>query len=363
MLRFHGMHSISTSIMQQNAPHYNYLTLSLQGKRESLMKHLKSHSLDIVQLLMATLTRVEQLETKQRDSDATITTLIQRLNKADTENNEMEKKLHELEKSNRFGKNEDNQQRALSKYDSHHHSDEYEDPVKPNSIEKARLTSLIPLNSHLGNGTFSLAKWNDTGGSQDTRVYHMKEQIESHDTQLLKMSDSLQKVQSHMTQYAIAMDEVRMRQDILDVKTTNGILIWKISDIRRRFRDAVDGRTISLYSHAPFYTSPHGYRMCIRTYLNGDGIGKGTHLSLFFVLMHSEQDNLLPWPFKQSVRFTLINQKNPAASITEAFIPDTKSASFQKPENDMNVASGFPKFARQSVLQDENFTLGNINAE
>ena len=323
------------------------------------MKHLKSHSLDIVQLLMATLTRVEQLETKQRDSDATITTLIQRLNKVDTENNEMEKKLHELEKSNRFGKNEDTQERALSKYDSHHHSDEYEDPVKPNSIVKTRPMSLIPLNSHLGNGTFSLAKWNDTGVVQDTRVYHMKEQIESHNTQLLKMSDSLQKVQSHMTQYAIAMDEVRMRQDILDVKTTNGILIWKIPDIRRRFRDAVDGRTISLYS-PPFYTSPHGYRMCIRTYLNGDGIGKGTHISLFFVLMHSEQDNLLPWPFKQSVRFTLINQKNPAASITEAFIPDTKSASFQKPENDMNVASGFPKFARQSVLQDENFTLGNM---
>ena len=23
-------------------------------------------------------------------------------------------------------------------------------------------------------------------------------------------------------------------------------------------------------------TSPHGYRVCVRTYLNGDGIGKGT---------------------------------------------------------------------------------------
>ena len=76
--------------------------------------------------------------------------------------------------------------------------------------------------------------------------------------------------------------------------------------------------------------------------------------------MRSEQDNLLTWPFKQSVRFTLVNQKNPAASISEAFVPDSKSPSFQKPENDMNVASGFPKFARQSVSQDENFTLGNI---
>ena len=186
----------------------------------------------------------------------------------------------------------------------------------------------------------------------------MKQEVEIMQTKLRKMNDVVQSSQESQTRVSVAIDELRLRQDVLDVKTTNGILIWKIPDIRRRFRDAVDRRTISLYS-PPFYTSPHGYRMCIRTYLNGDGIGKGTHISLFFVVMRSEQDNLLPWPFKQSVRFTLINQKNPAASITEAFVPDLNSPSFQKPENDMNIASGFPKFARQSVLHDENFTVGN----
>ena len=83
-------------------------------------------------------------------------------------------------------------------------------------------------------------------------------------------------------------------------------------------------------------------------------------MSLFFVVMRSEHDNLLPWPFKQSVRFTLINQKNPPASITEAFMPDVNSSSFQKPQSDMNVASGFPKFAKLSVLDDEEFTMGNL---
>ena len=178
-------------------------------------------------------------------------------------------------------------------------------------------------------------------------------------TQLQKLTENVQAIQNSLTQYAIAIDEVRLRQDVLDVKTTNGLFIWKIPDIRRRYRDAVDGRTVSLYS-PPFYTSPHGYRVCIRTYLNGDGIGKSTHISVFFFIMRSEHDNLLPWPFKQSVRFTLVNQKNPTASITEAFSPDLQSPSFQKPEYDMNIASGFPKFARQSVLQDENFTKDNI---
>ena len=305
-------------------------------------EHLKSHSLDIVQLLLSSLTRVELLETKQHESDRTIATLTANLEKAKIEGNAMEKRITELElKLSMFAKAEDSNDALCT-------------TVK---TKDTRPTSLLPLKSanHVRNG----AGPDKVLGTDTAETSHMREEIKSHDTQLLKMSETLHTVQTQLTQYAVAIDDVRLRQDILDVKVTNGLLIWKIPDIRRRYRDAVDRRTISLYS-PPFYTSPHGYRMCIRTYLNGDGMGKGTHISLFFVIMRSEQDNLLTWPFKQSVRFTLVNQKNQTASITEAFVPDSKSPSFQKPEKDMNVASGFPKFARQSVLQEENFTLGNM---
>ena len=37
--------------------------------------------------------------------------------------------------------------------------------------------------------------------------------------------------------------------------------------------------------------------------------------------------------------------------------PDLKT---EKQEGEMNVASGFPKFARQTVLQDDRFTKGNV---
>ena len=57
---------------------------------------------------------------------------------------------------------------------------------------------------------------------------------------------------------------------------------------------------MSLYSQ-PFYTDRYGYKMCGRVYLNGDGMGKGKHLSLFFVLMRGEYDALLEWPFRQKV--------------------------------------------------------------
>ena len=209
--------------------------------------------------------------------------------------------------------------------------------------------------------TQSKASFGDDSGYNSNSamsVSKLRDDVDNQQSQLVQLGDNVQVMQENFTQFSIALDELRLRQDVLEVKTTNGVFIWKIPDIRRRYRDAVDRKTISLYS-PPFYTSPHGYRMCIRVYLNGDGIGKGTHISVFFVLMKSEHDCLLSWPFKQSVRFTLINQVSQSNSISEAFAPDLSSPSFQQPTGEMNVASGFPKFVRQSILQNEEFTQGN----
>ena len=196
-------------------------------------------------------------------------------------------------------------------------------------------------------------------GALDQENHHLRQQLAAQQRQIDKLNESNQSLQQSLAQHDAAINELRLRQDILDVKASSGVFIWKIPDVRRRYRDAVDHRTVSLYS-PPFYTSPHGYRMCIRTYLNGDGIGKGTHVSVFFVVMRSEHDNLLSWPFKQSVRLTLLNQNDAGNSITMAFIPDRTSCSFQRPVDEMNSASGFPKFASQSVLQNRQFTEGNV---
>ena len=71
------------------------------------------------------------------------------------------------------------------------------------------------------------------------------------------------------------------------------------------------GKVISLYS-APFYTSRHGYKMCLRLYMDGDWGGKGSHLSFFLTLMKGEYDALLPWPFRQTVSPQLATGSGPA---------------------------------------------------
>ena len=139
----------------------------------------------------------------------------------------------------------------------------------------------------------------------------------------------------------------------LQATSYNGKYIWKIPEVARRWGEAKDGKTLSLYS-APFYTSRHGYRMCLRLYLNGDGTGKGSHLSYFLTIMRGEFDALLQWPFQQVVRLVLRSQNTSAKNdIRHCFKPDAYSSSFMRPNSDMNIASGCPKFAPVSVLSDE----------
>ena len=63
-----------------------------------------------------------------------------------------------------------------------------------------------------------------------------------------------------------------LRLQLLERATYNGVLLWKIDDFARRRKEVVDGLIMSLYS-IPFYASRHGYKICAKVYLNGDGMG------------------------------------------------------------------------------------------
>ena len=165
---------------------------------------------------------------------------------------------------------------------------------------------------------------------------------------------TLDHVSQSIPRYDSMLEELNLKIEILEVKSTSGVYIWKVNDLARRCREARTGRTVSLYS-PPFYTSVHGYRLCLRVYLFGDGPGKGTHVSLFIVLMKSEYDDLLKWPFLHQVTLSIINQDrplDPESAITRKFAPNAISNSFKKPTETFNVASGFPEFASLDILND-----------
>ena len=136
----------------------------------------------------------------------------------------------------------------------------------------------------------------------------------------------------------------------------DGSMIWKISQFSQRKAVAVSGGSVSILS-LPFYSGRYGYKMCLRLYITGGiGIGKGTHLSLFFVVMRGEFDNILQWPFTHKVTFKLINQAG-GRDVDYAFQPDPQSSSFRKPKSDMNIASGCPQFVFHTEVERGGFIV------
>ena len=161
------------------------------------------------------------------------------------------------------------------------------------------------------------------------------------------------RIEHQQTLSDVQMAEHDVKISMLETTSYDGSYIWKIEDLGRRIHEAVTGKTLSIYS-PPFYVGRFGYKVCARVYLNGDGMGKGTHLSLFFVVMRGAYDALLPWPFQQKVSFKLIDQSGDQ-HIIDSFRPDPNSSSFQRPTSNMNIASGCPLFVPKSVLHSRGY--------
>ena len=107
----------------------------------------------------------------------------------------------------------------------------------------------------------------------------------------------------------------------------------------------------------PLYTSPTGYKMCVEVVANGygDGIGNGTHVSVFADLMKGDNDDSLTWPFTGTVTFELLNQledKN-HHKWTVTFPADSKVSQRVVNGERAPVGRGYPQFISHTALDHQ----------
>uniref|UniRef100_A0A1X7U8K0 RING-type E3 ubiquitin transferase n=1 Tax=Amphimedon queenslandica TaxID=400682 RepID=A0A1X7U8K0_AMPQE len=91
-----------------------------------------------------------------------------------------------------------------------------------------------------------------------------------------------------------------------------------------------------------FYTSPGGYKMSLNVITNGNGKGKGTHISCFICLMAGAYDDTLEWPFQGEITIELLNQledKN-HKKITIQYNESTDDKYKQRLREGRSIASG-----------------------
>lgn len=137
----------------------------------------------------------------------------------------------------------------------------------------------------------------------------------------------------------------------------NGNYLWRIknfSDFHEKMRHA---HSFVLYSRG-FYTSPFGYRLCLRCNVNlVDG---EEHLGLYVHVMRGENDDILHWPFSGSITMSILNLQEDRIhkeDFSETMITAQKMKAFERTANAErnHFGFGFGEFVRVNGLYSGGF--------
>ena len=100
-----------------------------------------------------------------------------------------------------------------------------------------------------------------------------------------------------------------------------------------------------------FYTHAQGYKLCLAVYANGNGDGKGTHMSVYLCLMKGENDDTLTWPMRCKCTITLLNQLKDEGHYSSTWInEENESNSRVLGEADIGLERGYAKFIHLDKL-------------
>jgi len=142
-----------------------------------------------------------------------------------------------------------------------------------------------------------------------------------------------------------------------------GVLVWRVAGVGARLREARSSQGLELVSR-PFYTGSPGYKLQASLFLNGNGAGEGSHVSLYIKVIAGEHDSILKWPFRHTVSFTLLDQngeRTQAVNVLESFLPDPTWENFSRPttqtpnQKKEQLGFGFPKFVTHEMLGRRNY--------
>ena len=198
----------------------------------------------------------------------------------------------------------------------------------------------------------------ERGGGGDGGANRGARKVEKLENDMRRTDRRMESLEHTLALRNVNMSDLEETLRAREFSSYNGQYTWKIDNFTSRRHEAVSGKQLSCYSPC-FFTGVFGYKMCARIYLNGDGMGRETHISIFFVIMRGQYDALLRWPFRQKVTFMLLDQNN-EEHVIDAFRPDPSSSSFQRPRKDTNIASGCPMFCSLAELSSHGYVKDDV---
>ena len=183
---------------------------------------------------------------------------------------------------------------------------------------------------------------------------HQQEQIENFKKQAINVKEKIHELEEY----------VKYLEHMIycsSSTTYDGTTLWLIKNVTQRYQDAQHNKKTYFDSHQ-FYTHKFGYHMCLRAYLNGNNdSSRGTHFSIFLIVIPGTYDCTLHWPVHFKVSFTLQDQSNSRIKkhITRILTPDADALPIQQPTSATHYCLGFSKFASINVLSDTQYIKDN----
>ncbi|XP_038213525.1 TNF receptor-associated factor 6-like [Zerene cesonia] len=155
---------------------------------------------------------------------------------------------------------------------------------------------------------------------------------------------------------AFAVAKMKQNNDML-LRYCMGHYIWKVDNFKARLDAMIKDHNKMLYSPG-FYTSPNGYRFCVR--LNISPLNP-LCFALHVHLMKTENDDYLDWPFNGRISFAMINQYDHEYTQRDTMMSNSTLIAFRKPTTEICVRGfGYTEYAVVSDVVRNGFVKDDV---
>ena len=131
---------------------------------------------------------------------------------------------------------------------------------------------------------------------------------------------------------------------------------WKIANFTKKLALAKSDNDDGIIQSEPFF-SRHGYKMKLQVQLNEAPSGYAGYMGVYLVLMKSDRDGTLPWPFAKRCTFVLVDQQDgfgQRRDIEHEMFPHPNE--FKRPRQRENSEGyGTSQFVKHSTLHTRQY--------
>jgi hypothetical protein len=130
----------------------------------------------------------------------------------------------------------------------------------------------------------------------------------------------------------------------------------KIANFTRKLAQAKSDNDHGIIQSEPFF-SRHGYKMKLQVQLNEAPRGYAGYMGAYLILMKSDRDGALRWPFTKRCTFILVDQQDDLSqrqNIKLAIVTEGDNT-FQRPREHKNTSGGNRQFVKHSTLRTRQY--------